>query len=124
MIRWFGTIGKNTDKENDLSVYYGKDGSVMRFKFSQGCVATKFRHAERVELGVDGDASKLYFLPGETGYKLISGGKSGTKYLYVQHDKVERALRKKRAGELIGYYELRYDEAEKAWFVPIGAYQR
>lgn len=119
-INWINAHERHTIKNGaDVSVQFANKRSVVSFTFSDGAVATKFAHAPRVLIGADELQTRLYFLPGEAGYKLTPRNKTSKAFFRVQTKKVETIV--DRPSELIGDYNLTKDPDSGAWYIKIGA---
>lgn len=123
MIDWLENATRKTQK-SDLSVSWCNNRTRMGFRLSTGAMASKFKHAERILIGVD-KKLKRFYLKGTTdaGYKpqMLTNGAA---VLRITAENLEKVLGNDRPSELLGDYNLSYDKDNEAYFFDIGALSR
>lgn len=121
-VNWMGVRTQKRGKmTSDVAIWFISGGDMMQVNFSTGAMALKFHHQKRISIGFDDYGARMYFLPNdEAGYK-PTVSKSGSAFVRVKTDKIERHLSGVRPSTLMGDYNLRYDDDNKAYFISIGA---
>ena len=124
-INWISARGLTTNQTADLEVRYHK-GKINRysFAFTQGALATKLKNKERVMVGVNNSATRLYFAPVDEkqGYKVVKNARKAI--VFVSGKKMAATCPTLSPSSVIGTYDLKYDEVEKLYYISIGALPR
>lgn len=125
-VNWLEPRTRSFNQTADIEVRYS-NGKVKQYAFniSKGAYATKFKNAERIMVGANDDLTRIYFSPvnEHIGYKAVIDGKSKVR-LYITAKKVEETFPTLHPSAVIGTYNLKYDDAEKLYYISIGALPR
>ena len=119
-ISWVG--GKtNHYLKADVMVTLVCKKTMLCIQFSQGVMATRFKHADRIMVGLDENDSMFCFAPGDgTGFKVYEGAnKTGRIKVSVNH-----VINHCSPNSLCGDWVLKTDMESGVSYIPIGALPR